>query len=142
MIDSGVVRPQGDQPASVFYTFGHPTPMGSPSFSGTLPKPMSRSCLAEKMFGCMGVWQGMAMDSLNFHLGPPCPTLLRPAGGPSLKRPYGCFRDGPPAGRVACGCLLPLCTPHAVRPCLAAKMQEAVEPRFGSVIVGRSKKSP
>jgi hypothetical protein len=29
----------------------------------------------------MGVWQGVAMDSLKFHPGPPCPTLLRPAGG-------------------------------------------------------------
>jgi hypothetical protein len=27
----------------------------------------------------MGVWQGVAMDSLKFHPGPPYPTLLRPA---------------------------------------------------------------
>jgi hypothetical protein len=27
----------------------------------------------------MGVWQGVAMDSLKLHPGPPCPTLLRPA---------------------------------------------------------------
>jgi hypothetical protein len=40
----------------------------------------------------MGVWQGVAMDSLKFHLGPPCPTLLRLMGGPLLKRPYGYFR--------------------------------------------------
>jgi hypothetical protein len=40
----------------------------------------------------MGVWPGVAMDSLKFHLGPPCPTLLRPAGRPPLKRPYGCFK--------------------------------------------------
>jgi hypothetical protein len=26
----------------------------------------------------MGVWQGVAMDSLKFHLGPPCPTSLCP----------------------------------------------------------------
>jgi hypothetical protein len=31
----------------------------------------------------------MAMDSLEFHLGLPCPTLLNPAGGPPLKRPNG-----------------------------------------------------
>jgi hypothetical protein len=31
------------------------------------------------------------MDSLKFHLGPPCPTLLRPAGGPPMKKP---FQDG------------------------------------------------
>jgi hypothetical protein len=35
------------------------------------------------------------MDSLKFHLGPPCPTLLRPAGGPTLKRRNGRFRSGP-----------------------------------------------
>jgi hypothetical protein len=28
----------------------------------------------------MGVWQGVAMDSLKFHLGLPCSTLLCPAG--------------------------------------------------------------
>jgi hypothetical protein len=32
----------------------------------------------------MGVWQRVAMDSLKFHPGLPCPTLLRPAGGPYL----------------------------------------------------------
>jgi hypothetical protein len=36
----------------------------------------------------MGVWQGVAMDSFKFHLGPPCPTLPRPTGRPPLKRPY------------------------------------------------------
>jgi hypothetical protein len=30
----------------------------------------------------IGIWQGVAMDSQKFHPGPPCPTLLRPAGGP------------------------------------------------------------
>jgi hypothetical protein len=29
----------------------------------------------------MGVWQGVALDSLKFHPGLPCTTLLRPAGG-------------------------------------------------------------
>jgi hypothetical protein len=28
------------------------------------------------------VWQRLSTDSLKFHLGLPCPTLLRPAGGP------------------------------------------------------------
>jgi hypothetical protein len=51
----------------------------------------------------MGVWQGVAMDSLKYHLGPPCPTLLCPAGGPPLKRLYG---GGPPTGHTACGRLL------------------------------------
>jgi hypothetical protein len=34
----------------------------------------------------MGVCQGVAMDSLKFHPGPPCPTLPCPVGGPPLKR--------------------------------------------------------
>jgi hypothetical protein len=62
----------------------------------------------------MGVWQGVAMDSLHFYSGPPCPTL-RPADGPALKRPYGRFKGGPPARRAARGRLLPPWTPHAVR---------------------------
>jgi hypothetical protein len=36
----------------------------------------------------MGVWQRVGMDSLKFHPGPLCPTLLRPVGRPPLKRPY------------------------------------------------------
>jgi hypothetical protein len=36
----------------------------------------------------MGVLQEVAMDSLKFHLGPPCFTLLRPAGRKPLKQPY------------------------------------------------------
>jgi hypothetical protein len=54
----------------------------------------------------MGVWQGVAMDSLKFHLGLPCPTLLCPAGRPPLKRP---------ARWAACSRLLPFWTPHVVR---------------------------
>jgi hypothetical protein len=57
----------------------------------------------------------VAKESLTFHVGPPCPTLLRPVGGPSLKRPYGRVTGSPPAGHAACACLLPLWTPHAVR---------------------------
>jgi hypothetical protein len=69
----------------------------------------------------MGVWQGVGMDfldSLKFHPRPLSPTLLRPAGGPPLKRPYGCFLGGPPTGPAACDCLLPLWTPLAVRLCI------------------------
>jgi hypothetical protein len=55
------------------------------------------------------------MDSLKFHPGPPCPSLLRPAGGPHQKPSYGCYRGGPPTKRVACGRLLPFWTPHVIR---------------------------
>jgi hypothetical protein len=64
----------------------------------------------------ISIWEGMAMDSLKFHLGLPCPTLLQPAGGspaagPPLKRPYGCFSGGLPAGWAACRpCSTPLDT--------------------------------
>jgi hypothetical protein len=44
------------------------------SFSGVAPS----SC-------CRSVWQAVSTDSLKFHLGPPCPTLIRPAGGPPPK---------------------------------------------------------
>jgi hypothetical protein len=50
----------------------------------------------------MGVWEEVAMDTLKFHLGLPCTTLLRPVGGLPLKQPYG-------------GCLLPPWTPQTVR---------------------------
>jgi hypothetical protein len=49
-----------------------------------------------KMGKHMGVWQGVAMDSLKFHSGPLCPTLLCPAVGPPHKRPYSRFKGGPP----------------------------------------------
>jgi hypothetical protein len=63
----------------------------------------------------MGVWQKVAMDSLKFHVSPPCPTLLGPGGWPPLNLPYSHFRGGPLTGQAACGRLLPLWTPHAVR---------------------------
>jgi hypothetical protein len=62
-----------------------------------------------------GVWQGVAMDSLKFHPGPLCPTLLCPVGEESLKQPYGRFRGDPPARWAVCGCLLPFWIPLAVR---------------------------
>jgi hypothetical protein len=37
------------------------------------------------------------MDSLKFHPGLPCPTLLRPAGGLPPKWPYSHFWGGLPA---------------------------------------------
>jgi hypothetical protein len=54
----------------------------------------------------MGVWQGVAMDSLKLYLGPSCHTLL-------------CLF----AERAACSHLLPLWTPHAARLCLPPEHQ-------------------
>jgi hypothetical protein len=50
--------------------------------------------------------------------GPPCPALLRPAGGPPLKGPYGRYRGGLPCLQAACIRLLPLWAPHAIRLCI------------------------
>jgi hypothetical protein len=53
------------------------------------------------------------MDSLKFHQGTLCPTLLRPAGRSPLKRPYnGRFSGSLPARRAVCGRLLPLGLPR------------------------------
>jgi hypothetical protein len=62
----------------------------------------------------IGAWQGVAMGTIKFHAGLPCPTLLRPAFAPPQKRPYGRSSGGPPARRAACRRLLPFWTPHAV----------------------------
>jgi hypothetical protein len=50
----------------------------------------------------IGVWQGVAMDSLNYHSCPPCLNLLCPVAGLPLQRTYGRFRDGPASGRAPC----------------------------------------
>jgi hypothetical protein len=42
-----------------------------------------------------GLWQGVAMNSLKFHLGLPCSTLPCPAGRTPLKRPYNRFQGWP-----------------------------------------------
>jgi hypothetical protein len=54
------------------------------------------------------------MDSLKLHPGLPRLTLLRPASGPSLKWPYGCFRVAHPQGGRLAAVFYPLChpTPH------------------------------
>jgi hypothetical protein len=71
----------------------------------------------------MGVWQGVAMDSLKFHLGLACQTLLSPAGGPPLKRTYGRLRGGLPAVQATYGRLLLPWSPHALRIGFHASMQ-------------------
>jgi hypothetical protein len=81
----------------------------------TSTKRLGRDSLSTDDVRTICVWQGVAMDSLKFHLGPPCPTLLWPAGGPPLKQPYGHFRGSPPAGWATCSRVLPLWTPHIVR---------------------------
>jgi hypothetical protein len=55
----------------------------------------------------MGAWQGVAMDSLKFHPGCLCPTLLSTVGEPPLKRSYSRFRGCLPIQWSACSLLLP-----------------------------------
>jgi hypothetical protein len=38
-----------------------------------------------------GEWEGVTIDSLEFHLSPPCPTLLGPARRPHVGRPQAVF---------------------------------------------------
>jgi hypothetical protein len=77
---------------------------------------------AKISFKSMGVFQGVAMDALKYHPGPPCPTLLHPAGRSPLKRPNGRFRGGLPAGQAACNRLLPFWTPHDVGLCFSVSV--------------------
>jgi hypothetical protein len=69
-----------------------------------------------RLVSSMGVWEGVAMDSLEFHLGPP--SLLfyvlwagHPWNGLMIVCPQG-GRTTPK--RAVCDCLLPSWKPHAV----------------------------
>jgi hypothetical protein len=81
----GWAGPQGDRPMTIIYPLGHP-PRHTPP-SKYLPTVQTRPQPRRRRRSGMGVWQGVAMDSQKFHPGPLCPTLLRPADGPPLKRP-------------------------------------------------------
>jgi hypothetical protein len=50
--------------------------------------------------GAYGKERPLTRDSLKFHLGPPCLTLLHPVGRPPLEKPCGRFRGGPQAGSL------------------------------------------
>jgi hypothetical protein len=69
-------------------------------FEGPLTDASTRS-----RYAFMGVWQGVAMHSLEYRWSLPCPTLLSPAVGPLLKWPF----QGWTAQRM--GGLWPLSTP-------------------------------
>jgi hypothetical protein len=58
--------------------------------------------------------KGWQVTPSSFNPGPSCPTLLRPAGGPTLKRAYGHFSGDLLVGQAAGGRLLLFWTPHAV----------------------------
>jgi hypothetical protein len=79
----------------------------------------------------MGVWQGVATDSLRFYPGPPCPTLLRPAGEPPLKRLHVVSGMARPQGEQPAAVFYPFGHPmpyaYDFRPCDSLELQE---PRF------------
>jgi hypothetical protein len=78
---------------------------------GLFPSP---SCFRLWRAPCVKVWQGVALVLLNYHLGPACPTLLRPSGMPPLKQCNDRLMDDLPRGRRVYSHLLPLWTPHTV----------------------------
>jgi hypothetical protein len=96
-------------------------------------------CAKDENRSNIGVRQGVATDSLNFHLVSPCPTLLRLAGGPTLKQHYSLFRGSPRTGQAACGRLLLAWTPHAVSLCAQKKV--LVGFRNTSLDLGRTRKA-
>jgi hypothetical protein len=59
----------------------------------------------------MCVCQVVALVSLKYHPGPPCPS--RPCWRASIEQPHGRFRGGPPAWQAAFGQLFGQLTPYA-----------------------------
>jgi hypothetical protein len=77
--------------------------------------------------GCMGRGgHGLPKVSLGS-------TRPNPSEQP-LKRPYSCFRGGPPTEQAACGHLLSFWTPQAVRLCFSlCKLLNETTASFGEV---------
>jgi hypothetical protein len=78
----------------------------------------------------IGVWQGVAMDSLKFHLGPRCPAFLRPAGGARLKRPFGRFRGGHLQSRRLASVFYPFGHPTPYGNVMGPRVKARPEPRM------------
>jgi hypothetical protein len=82
--------------------------------------------------GVRPVWQWVSTDSLKFHPGLPCPTLLRPASALPLERPYRRFWGGPSARGVVCGRLLSPWMSHAVQAWKGSKRREIKWEKMGN----------
>jgi hypothetical protein len=80
----------------------------------------------------MGVWKGVAMDSLKFHPGLPCPTLLCPVSGVARLQVRWLAAFFYPLGHT---------TPYAygifVIFCLITKQSESIDQWLGSTIPQR-----
>jgi hypothetical protein len=103
--------PQGGVPS---FRLPHLTKIPTTLGHHSIKFPSLATEIGSTAWATLGVWQEVAMDFLQFYPGPPCPTFLCPAGGPSLERIYGRSRSGPPTGYAACGRLEPLWIPHAI----------------------------
>jgi hypothetical protein len=76
-----VSTPQGGWSAAVFYPLGHPMPYKSGDRQYRRRRfGNERNELGRTMQDVIGIWQGVAMDTLELHLGPPHSTPLRPVG--------------------------------------------------------------
>jgi hypothetical protein len=64
------------------------------------------------MIQIIGAWQGVTMDSLMCHLGPPMPYPSTPCGWATPEATLQLFHGW--LAHRACDRLLPLWTPHAV----------------------------
>ena len=72
--------PQGGWSAAVFFPLGHPMPYESGDCQYRRRRfGNERNESGRTMQDVIGVWEGVAMDTLKLHLGPPHPTPLRPA---------------------------------------------------------------
>jgi hypothetical protein len=116
-------------------------PCGRPPFKWLVERPVRRrggrlpQCIYKHynyyklaMLVCIGVWQGVAMDSLKFHPSLPCPTLYALRAGHPKNGLTDVFRGGSPAGQAVCGRLLPLKTPARRTPMrlLVCKMNRLI----------------
>jgi hypothetical protein len=56
-----------------------------------------KAVLKSHVFDCRPAWHGCSTDSLKFHAGPPCPTLIRPSSSPldTPSRTGLCLTAGP-----------------------------------------------
>jgi hypothetical protein len=69
--------------------YGYQSGLTTTSILGTRAigtRQKNKLCFITLTLTIIGAWQGVVMDYPKFHPDPPCPTLLRPAGGPLLKR--------------------------------------------------------
>jgi hypothetical protein len=122
------------QPSTASHSFPQPPKSGCQTYLASswisrppsTPSPWRHGRMRRGGHGLPKVSPGPAMSYPWWTLGKPFPDTLggpvgdpwQTLGRPPLKQTYGRFRGGLPTGRVACSCLLPLWTHHALRLCI------------------------